>query len=64
MFAAALALTAIAALRTLAQNRGSTWPTKSVVGAQGVRAVWHLASQDSMLARVALHRMMEAGPEE
>jgi len=58
------AAAAIASLRTLAQNRGSTWPTKSVVGAQGVRAVWLLASRDSALARVALHRMMEAGPEE
>jgi Family of unknown function (DUF6624) len=35
-----------------------------VVGAQGVRAVWLLTSRDSALARVALHRMMEAGPEE
>ena len=58
------AVTAIATLRGLAQTRSSTWPTKSVVGAQGVRAVWLLASQDSALARVALHRMMEAGPEE
>jgi hypothetical protein len=58
------AAAAITALRGLAQTRGSTWPTKSVVGAQGVRAVWMLASQDSVLARAALHRMMEAGPEE
>lgn len=58
------AATAIASLRTLAQNRGATWPTKSVVGAQGVRAAWLLTSRDSALARVALHRMMEAGPEE
>ena len=58
------AAAAITTLRGLAQTRGSTWPTKSVVGAQGVRAVWMLASQDSALARVALHRMMEAGPEE
>jgi len=58
------AVGAIATLRGLAQNRGSAWPTKSVVGAQGVRAVWLLASRDSALARVALHRMMEAGPEE
>ena len=55
---------AIAALRALAGARASTWPTKSVVGAQGVRAVWMLAAQDSTLARSALHRMMEAGPEE
>ena len=58
------AASAIAGLRTLAQTRGSTWPTKSVVGAAGVRAVWLLASQDTSLARAALHRMMEAGPEE
>jgi hypothetical protein len=58
------AAAAITTLRGLAQTRGSTWPTKSVVGAQGVRAVWMLASQDSVLARAALHRMMEAGPEE
>lgn len=58
------AASAIAALRTLAQTRGSTWPTKSVVGAEGVWAVWLLASQDTSLARAALHRMMEAGPEE
>ncbi len=58
------AVEAIATLRGLAQTRGSTWPTKSVVGAQGVRAVWLLASRDSALARVALHRMMEAGPDE
>ena len=58
------AASAIAALRALAGSRGSTWPTKSVVGAQGVHAVWLLAAQDSALARSALHRMMEAGPEE
>jgi hypothetical protein len=58
------AASAIAMLRALAQNRQATWPTKSVVGAAGVRAVWTLASQDTALARVALHRMMEAGPEE
>ena len=51
-------------LRKLSQNRQATWPTKSVVGAQGVRAVWLLAARDSAIARVALHRMMEAGPEE
>jgi hypothetical protein len=55
---------ALALLRTLAQNRQAQWPTKSVVGAEGVRAVWMLAARDSTLARVALHRMMEAGPDE
>ena len=55
---------AIAQLRTLASTRGSTWPTKSVVGASGVRAVWLLAHLDTALTRSALKRMMEAGPEE
>src|SRR5205085_4218402 len=54
----------IARLRMLASTRGSTWPTKSVVGAAGVRAVWLLAQRDTALARSALKRMMEAGPEE
>jgi hypothetical protein len=51
-------------LRTLARTRGSTWPTRSVVGPAGVRAVWLLVTRDSSLARTALHRMMEAGPDE
>jgi hypothetical protein len=55
---------AIAQLRALASTRGSTWPTKSVVGASGVRAVWLLAHLDTALTRSALKRMMEAGPEE
>jgi hypothetical protein len=55
---------AIAQLRALASTRGSTWPVKSVVGAAGVRAVWTLAHRDTALARAALKRMMEAGPEE
>lgn len=55
---------AIAQLRTLASTRGSVWPTKSVVGASGVRAVWLLAHLDTALTRSALKRMMEAGPEE
>jgi hypothetical protein len=54
----------IAALTTLAATRGSTWPTRSVVGATGVRALWVLTGTDTTLARVSLHRMMEAGPEE
>jgi hypothetical protein len=48
----------------LAANRGSRWPTRSVVGADGVLAVWTLATRDTALARAALKRMMEAGPEE
>jgi hypothetical protein len=55
---------AIAELRALAGTRGSVWPSKSVVGARGVRAVWLLAHRDTALARAALKRMMEAGPEE
>ena len=55
---------ALALLRRLSRERQSPWPVKSVVGAQGVRAVWLIAGQDSALSRVALHRMMEAGPDE
>ena len=51
-------------LRTLAATRGSPWPTKSAVGAAGAHAVYVLAQHDTGLARVALHRMMEAGPDE
>jgi hypothetical protein len=54
----------IARLKALAAERGSIWPTKSVVGARGVLAVWALAARDTTLARVALKRMMEAGPDE
>lgn len=51
-------------LRALGATRGSAWPTRSVVGASGVRAVWILAQGDTALQRVALHRMMESGPDE
>jgi hypothetical protein len=51
-------------LRTLASTRGAVWPTKSVAGAMSTRAVWLLAHRDTALARAALKRMMEAGPEE
>lgn len=54
----------VAGLKTLATTRGSTWPTRSVVGGAGVRAVWIVAQRDTGLARGALKRMMEAGPEE
>jgi hypothetical protein len=54
----------LARLRTLAGTRGSTWPTRSVVGAAGVRAVWLLTQRDTALQRTALHRMMESGPDE
>src|SRR6185503_4667422 len=55
---------ALAHLRGLARTRGAAWPTRSVVGPAGVRAVWLVAGTDSALARTALHRMMEAGPDE
>lgn len=54
----------IAKLKALGVERGSIWPTRSVVGARGVLAVWALAGRDTTLARVALKRMMEAGPDE
>lgn len=56
--------TLIASLKALAAERGSTWPTRSVVGARGVLGVWALAARDTVLARAALKRMMEAGPDE
>jgi hypothetical protein len=55
---------AIVQLRMLASTRGATWPTRSVAGAAGTRAVWLLAHRDTTLARAALKRMMEAGPDE
>jgi hypothetical protein len=54
----------VSQLLKLAATRGATWPTKSVAGAKGTRAVWLLAHRDTALARAALKRMMEAGPEE
>jgi len=56
--------TMLARLRTLAGTRGSTWPTRGIVGAAGVRAVWVLAQTDTALQRTVLHRMMESGPDE
>jgi hypothetical protein len=53
-----------AELVKLAATRGSTWPTRSVVGPTGTHAVYLLASRDTALGRAALHRMMEAGPDE
>ena len=52
------------ALKKLASTRGSTWPTRSVVGAAGTHAVYLLVGLDTTLAKTALHRMMEAGPAE
>ena len=54
----------LAKLRTLAATRGSTWPTRAVVGAAGVRSVWLIAQRDTALQRIVLHRMMESGPDE
>jgi hypothetical protein len=51
-------------LKAIAAARGSAWPGRSVVGAAGTHAVFLLAQRDTGLARVALRRMMEAGPEE
>src|SRR6476661_3359848 len=56
--------TALLQAAGLAAQRGSTWPTRSVVGAAGVHAVYLLSQSDTGLARNVLHRMMEAGPAE
>jgi hypothetical protein len=56
--------TATKALLALARTRGSAWPTRSVVGAAGTHAVAVLALRDTALGRVAVRRMMEAGPDE
>ena len=53
---------AIAALRKL--PRGTPGPTRSVVGAAGSRAYYLLAMVDTSYMRGAMHRMMEAGPDE
>jgi hypothetical protein len=54
----------VAQLKKVSAERGSTWPTRSVVGPAGVHAVYLLTQRDTGLARAALHRMMEAGPSE
>ncbi|MFI5311503.1 MAG: DUF6624 domain-containing protein [Gemmatimonadales bacterium] len=51
----------IAMLRGMMRQRGSPFPTRSVVGAAGVRAVWLLTLGDSALEASVLRRMMEAG---
>lgn len=55
---------AMTRLRALTAQRGATWPTRTVVGAAGVRAVWMLSTRDSTLTNTFLHRLMEAGPDE
>ncbi len=54
----------IATLTKAATARGAKFPTKSTVGAAGMHAVFLLALRDTALARAALHRLMEAGPDE
>jgi hypothetical protein len=51
-------------LRARAAQRGSVWPTRSVVGAAGVHAVWLIAMSDSALEAIVMRRVMEAGPGE
>jgi hypothetical protein len=53
---------AIAELRKL--PRGTSGGTRSAVGPAGFRAYYRLALADSAYSNGALHRMMEAGPEE
>jgi hypothetical protein len=47
-------------LRAMAAKR--TWPLRELVGPAGVRAAWLVASGDSALTNMAMHRMMEGGP--
>ena len=54
----------VARLRALAAQRGAVWPTRSVVGPAGARAVWLAAAGDTSIAAAVLHRLMEAGPDE
>jgi hypothetical protein len=51
-------------LLKLAAVKGSTWPTRSVVGGAGTHAVYLLSLGDTALGRAALKHMMEAGPAE
>ncbi|HTR77420.1 MAG TPA: DUF6624 domain-containing protein [Gemmatimonadaceae bacterium] len=43
---------------------GAPWPTKSVVGAAGVRAVFVIMQSDSALQESGMHQLMEPGPDE
>jgi hypothetical protein len=54
----------VARLRALAAQRGAQWPTRSVVGPAGVRAVWLAAAGDTSIDAAVLHRLVEAGPDE
>jgi hypothetical protein len=53
---------AIAQLKRAA--RGAPGPTRSAVGPAGARAFYMMALADSTFTNSAMHRMMEAGPEE
>lgn len=57
-----MAIDVVTALRNA--PRGSPWPTRSMVGLAGVRAVFMLAHRDTAFARVAMRRLMEAGFDE
>jgi hypothetical protein len=52
---------AIAMLRASLRQRGAPFPTKSVVGAAGVHAVWTMILGDSLLEAAVMRRTMEAG---
>lgn len=56
----------LASLTTMltAMAKKREWPTRSAVGAAGVHALVVMAERDTTLANMALHRMMEAGPDE
>jgi hypothetical protein len=56
------ATTMVMRLRNL--GRGAAGPSRSNVGAAGMRGVFLLANSDTALLRSMLHRVMEAGPEE
>jgi hypothetical protein len=55
---------AVALLKARGKDRTAQWPTRSVVGPAGVRAVWLLAKRDTSIAATTLKHMMEAGPAE
>jgi hypothetical protein len=57
-------LDALDYLRKQAATRGAPFPTKSTVGLAGLRATFLLVQRDTALLRTALHRFMEAGPDE
>ena len=52
---------AVAMLRAGMKTRGAPFPTRSVVGALGVHAVWTIIVGDSALEAGVMRRTMEAG---